>query len=343
LEENKNICLNCNTAFAKGAKYCSTCSQKTRSGKVTVREYLAEFFNEVFNLNSKLFKTLGALLIPGKLTKEYFLGKRKSYAPPIRLFLVMLIIFFGVESYMESMKIEDNVLEFGTRKKARQEMIDRVDNISIEVKEKYANRDTDLIDTLNVWFKDMNYSRKTHSFVKYNHKKGELESVEIPVQDITSLSEEEFNTKYGFHSGLNQFLSKQRRKLALDISSFGRFVVGSMTWLAFLLLPLLAGLFKLFYRKQDFYFVEHLVFLFHVHSFTFFLALFIWLGTSNNLTGLNIILVVAIMLYWLFSLKNVYQESWGKTIFKSGLILFSYLITFVVLMLIFIFLSFLLF
>ena len=112
----------------------------------------------------------------------------------------------------------------------------------------------------------MGYSSKTHSFMKYNHKKGELEPVEIPVQDITSLSEEELSTKYGFDSRLNQFLSKQRRKLALDLTSFGRFVVGSMTWLAFLLLPLMAGLFKLFYRKQDFYFVEHLVFLFHVHS-----------------------------------------------------------------------------
>ena len=91
----QNICPNCNNVFPKDAKYCPACSQKTRSGKVTVREYLSDFFDQVFNLDSKLFKTLGALFIPGKLTKEYFLGKRKSYAPPIRLFLVMVIIFLG--------------------------------------------------------------------------------------------------------------------------------------------------------------------------------------------------------------------------------------------------------
>ena len=343
MKENENTCLNCNNEFTENDKFCPACSQKTRSGRITVREYLADFFNEVFNLNSKLFKTLAALFVPGKLTKEFFLGKRKSYAPPIRLFLVMLIIFFGVESYMGSSRMDSNILRYGTRKKAHQDMIDRVDYLSKELKEEYKDENTDLIDTLNHWFKYMPDQEMTYNFMKYNYEENRFEKVNLLAEDIANLSDKELNEKYGFEGRLNQALSRQMKKFVLDPSSLTSFFVGSMTWMVFLLLPAMAGLFKLFYRKKDFYFVEHLVFLYHVHSFTLLLAIVMWLGYGRNLTILNTILIVAIMLYWLFSLKNVYQDSWGKTILKSGMILFSYVLAFTFLMAIFILISFLLF
>ena len=343
MEKNEHTCLNCNNAFPKNAKYCPACSQKTRSGKVTVREYLAEFFDQVFNLDSKLFKTLGALFIPGKLTKAYFLGKRKSYAPPIRLFLVLLVIFFGVESYMGTSRMDSNILRFGTRKKTHQDMIVRVDDLSKAIKKEYPSRDLGLVDTLNLWFRDMPDQEMTYNFSKYNFKENRFEKVNVLAEDIANFSEEELNHKYGFDGRINQVLSRQMKKFVLDPSSLTSFLVGSMTWMVFLLLPAMAGFFKLFYQKQNRYFVEHLVFLFHTHSFTLLLAIIMWLTYGRNFVILNTILIAAIILYWLFSLKNVYQEPWGKTLIKSIGIFITYILAFAFFMAIFTSISFLLF
>ena len=76
---NKTICPNCNNTLPSEAKFCPTCSQKVRSGKITVKEFLQEFVDNVFNLDSKFFQTIGALFIPGKLTLKYFEGKRNQF------------------------------------------------------------------------------------------------------------------------------------------------------------------------------------------------------------------------------------------------------------------------
>ena len=147
-----------------------------------------------------------------------------------------------------------------------------MDVLSKEIKEQFADRDTSLVDTLNSWFRYMPDQFHNHGFLKYNFEKKKLETVNVSAEDIANLSEEELNKKYNFKGRLNQFLSRQRKKSAVDPSGLSRFIVGSMTWMVFLLLPLMAGLFKIFFRKKDHYFVEHLVFLFHVHSFTLLLA-----------------------------------------------------------------------
>lgn len=111
METNLQVCKNCNNTLPFEAKYCPVCSQKVKSGKVTIREFIQEFFDTVFNLDSKLFQTLGGLFIPGKLTKEFFDGKRKSFAPPIRLFLVMLLLLLTMLSYViENRSSDNNVL-----------------------------------------------------------------------------------------------------------------------------------------------------------------------------------------------------------------------------------------
>jgi hypothetical protein len=56
-------------------------------------------------------KTLTALCVPGKLTIEYFKGKHKSYYHPIRLYLVMSLIFFAILSFQDDSFVEFNLME----------------------------------------------------------------------------------------------------------------------------------------------------------------------------------------------------------------------------------------
>lgn len=87
------VCLNC------GAKllglHCSLCGQKHEPHPPTVGHLLGETFESLTHADSRLWRTLGTLLArPGELTREWFAGRRASYMPPIRLYLVLSVAFF---------------------------------------------------------------------------------------------------------------------------------------------------------------------------------------------------------------------------------------------------------
>ena len=61
----------------------------------TFTELVKDFFDNIFSLDSRLFQTLKFLIIrPGFLTNEYWSGKRITYLPPFRLYLLASILFF---------------------------------------------------------------------------------------------------------------------------------------------------------------------------------------------------------------------------------------------------------
>ena len=45
-----------------------------------------------------MWRTVRALFVPGKLTVEYFSGRRSLYLRPVRVFLILNILFFFVLS-----------------------------------------------------------------------------------------------------------------------------------------------------------------------------------------------------------------------------------------------------
>jgi hypothetical protein len=107
----------------------------------------------------------------------------------------------------------------------------------------------------------------------------------------------------------------------------------------FVLLPLVALLFKFWYLFANRYYVEHLIFALHNHSFIFVAALLMvvvnglaaWIdpsveGLPNKISELvNFVLVVWIPIYLLVSLRRVYGQGWSMTFAKYATIGISYL------------------
>jgi Protein of unknown function (DUF3667) len=95
-------------------------------------------------------------------------------------------------------------------------------------------------------------------------------------------------------------------------------VAGSFPKMVFVLLPLSAFLFKLFWWRR--YYVEHLIFSLHLHSYGFamgLLRLIEWPG----LTG---VIVLWSCVYVVLAFKRVYAEVWWKTLLKLFGVIFSY-------------------
>ncbi len=96
LKHNHPNCLNCHLPLAEFNKFCPNCGQKPLSPKSSMHDLLHEFFHTFWHLDGKFFMTLHHLLIPGKLTIEFFRGHLKRYAHPIQLFLVIGAFAFGL-------------------------------------------------------------------------------------------------------------------------------------------------------------------------------------------------------------------------------------------------------
>jgi len=88
-------CLNCGTALS--GQYCGHCGQRSRSRLISLWELLSDAFGDLFELDSRIWRTLVPLLLrPGKLTYEYLQGRRACFMPPFRTYIVLSLLFFLV-------------------------------------------------------------------------------------------------------------------------------------------------------------------------------------------------------------------------------------------------------
>lgn len=92
-------CANCGAPIA--GRYCAACGQATALHPPTVFEFMHEFLGHYIALEGPLWRTLGALLTPGRLTVDYFVGRRARYIPPLRLYLTVSLILFAVSGFNE--------------------------------------------------------------------------------------------------------------------------------------------------------------------------------------------------------------------------------------------------
>lgn len=87
------LCKNCSNLLQ--GNFCSYCGQADKDVKRPVLTLLKELSHVIFELDGRAYKTLFFVFTrPGFLSKEYVQGRRASYTPPLRLFLVLSILLF---------------------------------------------------------------------------------------------------------------------------------------------------------------------------------------------------------------------------------------------------------
>ena len=103
-------CPNCGSPLTANARFCSQCGQR-RIGDADRRlpALLRASAQEVTDLDGRLLPSLIALLFrPGRLSREYRLGRRRRYLSPVGLFLFANLLFFLAPSISDlSLVFED--------------------------------------------------------------------------------------------------------------------------------------------------------------------------------------------------------------------------------------------
>ena len=88
-------CMNCGATLS--GQYCGNCGQRAQSRLISLWELIRDAFGDVFELDSRIWRTLGPLLFrPGQLTRDYLQGRRARFMPPFRTYLVLSVLFFVV-------------------------------------------------------------------------------------------------------------------------------------------------------------------------------------------------------------------------------------------------------
>lgn len=78
-------------------RFCAECGQENTNYRVSLGRLVGDLFEELFQLESRLWRTLWALFRhPGLLTREYNAGRRVRYTTPLRLYLITSFAYFFV-------------------------------------------------------------------------------------------------------------------------------------------------------------------------------------------------------------------------------------------------------
>jgi len=116
-------CLNCGLKLTTAHNFCPNCGQENDDRNVSFWRLVVDFFSNYFSLDSKFGRSIVPLFFrPGYLTKRFHEGKRAGYANPIRLYLLVSILYFFAVSSAANHQFGDkdeNVVIFGgsSRKK----------------------------------------------------------------------------------------------------------------------------------------------------------------------------------------------------------------------------------
>jgi hypothetical protein len=91
-QETSHNCPECAAPLV--GEYCHRCGEKfPNAHDLTMKHFLHHGLHELTHFDSKIFRTVQALIFrPGLLTVEYLAGRRKRYVLPLRLFLVIFAL-----------------------------------------------------------------------------------------------------------------------------------------------------------------------------------------------------------------------------------------------------------
>jgi hypothetical protein len=90
-------CLNCGTSLA--GPYCAKCGQKAHVHR-SVRGFLEDFLQALFNFEGKIWRTLPMLAWrPGEMTRRYIAGERARFISPVALYLFTVFAMFATLNF----------------------------------------------------------------------------------------------------------------------------------------------------------------------------------------------------------------------------------------------------
>jgi len=226
-------CSNCGAALT--GPYCAACGQHAHGSARSVGVLFEDAWHVMTHVDGRFWQTLYTLLLrPGRLTQEYFAERRARYLPPVRLYLVLSVLFFALGPLGPRGGGETRV----ERPKSDARMATDAQAAHGLARDQAASASTaNAGNRFNVDFNDC--AKITSSF----------RWLEKPLRQACE------------------------RNVALGGAPVRAAFVANIPKMMFVFLPLIALVMLLLYWRPRRYYVEHLVFFLHTHAAMFLILL----------------------------------------------------------------------
>jgi hypothetical protein len=325
-------CLNCG-AHLRG-QYCGQCGQRGSSRLISLWELVRDAFGDLFEIDSRLWRTIVPLLIkPGLLTHDYLQGRRARYMPPFRMYLVLSLLFFLVAFFnpRETFGIfydpqSQAEAEAEEQRQAEEELQElAADGIGVAGAE-FSEEDREelseeLDDGFNIRINDDGSADAGCEVDDFEIDGPEWLKRRLTPERVVQVCEQ-IKKDNG-----RQFLAN---------------LVDNVPVALIVLLPIMAFVLKALYPLSRRYYVEHLLFFVHFHAFFFLiLVLQILIARVNAVLpipdAIGILVIIAASFYvpvYLFvAMRRVYGQGRLLTALKYIVLSVSYLAGFTLTML----------
>lgn len=359
-------CKNCATDLSPLGNFCPNCGQKNADRRIRMRDLLTKFLADITHLDNKFVQMCWHLLVPARVTINYFQGKIQRYPHPLQFFFIVMFFFL----LMFSKQLGDagfntsggnfNIQLNGEEPEEESESERRLKEVglmglfehrvkALEYRAAFSRLPEDwrvpmvhqaLDSVVNLvegpWetaLKD--YSSLIHA--KDSTLDSNLDSitlnfafssVKISSEDLVRHSPDSIIQKYGLTQWDQKVTVRQGIKALRDANTLIHQYVGSFGWAILVLITIMAAVLRLLYWNRGRYYVEHFIFLLHQQSGAFLLLTLALLIHTYliKLQWLWPFLLIWIGIALLLAMKRFYGGNWGWTLVKWALYCLFYVV-----------------
>ena len=330
-------CENCGAQLT--GHYCSQCGQAAIDYRRSFGHVVLDVLNEFLNWDSKFFGTIGLLITkPWRLTNEFVEGKRVRHVHPLRLYLLASVAFFFAVNYgAKGIRFDPSKIPEEKRAEVAAAVAEKRDEIQKELDKKDLSPEErrkaqEVLDALT---KPNTSPSPTASAAPSatpssapttspsSSKSNRREYGAVGDRPFVVFDENEKSTT-PFERWLE---ARAKEKMGEHGTKMGLFITTLFSNLPYMMLcciPLFAFVLKILYIRRRIFYIDHLIYALHIHSFFYTGVMLIVLATM----GLNRVLpeILAgwiIALLWItfvvqifLSIRYVYRQGWFISAFK---------------------------
>ena len=312
-------CENCGAQLS--GRYCAQCGQPAIDYRRSFRHVIVDVLDSFLNWDSKFFATIALLIVkPWRLTNDFLAGKRVRYVHPLRLYLLASILFFFAANY-SAKSIHLRTSNLSPKDQAQLEAELKNENIQPEARSKIER-------ALNL---SPSPSPAAQAAEKASPKPEEPgASGEGDFGPVLKMGPEKPSTPFEkwIEARAKEKIGEHGTKLQLFLAT----LFNNLPYMMLCCIPLFAFVLKILYIRRRTFYIDHLVYALHIHTFAYVAIMLIVLLTiglkrlAPSTTGWIAILWLAFAVQIFLSIRRVYRQGWFFSVFKFFVGGFAYLL-----------------